>query len=117
MAKHLACFGRFNYMKISLNYFLVGFMLTLWTSCPSTEEIDPCIDLTKAVLKDYTGLDGCTWILELENGDKLEPINLDQFEIVLEVDQEVGIDYIALDAASICMVGEIVELRCLDLWD
>ncbi len=37
-----------------------------------------------AVIVDMRGLDGCTFALQLENGKKLEPINLKTFDVKIK---------------------------------
>ncbi len=74
--------------------------------CPNAEE---------ATLKDLTGLDGCSWVLVLANGKKLEPTNLEKFDNIKLTDgKRVFVEYkTILNAASICMVGTIVEIICI----
>ena len=69
-------------------------------------------DMEKATLRDLTGLDGCSWVLEKQDGTRLEPINLSQFQnnINLEDGQKVWVKYTEVGAASICMVGPTIEL-------
>ncbi|MEY3237586.1 MAG: hypothetical protein RI883_1687, partial [Bacteroidota bacterium] len=59
------------------------------------------------------GLDGCGWVLELDNGSKLEPQNLSDFEIELVEGKDVHIRYEEVETFSICMVGKIVKIECL----
>ena len=74
-------------------------------SCPGGQEI---------ILKDLSGLDGCSWVLVSEDGVKYEPTNLDQY-----IDSPIdGKRYKAhfnkkKGGVSICMVGAIVEIDCL----
>jgi hypothetical protein len=56
-------------------------------------------------------LDGCSWIIELENGDRLQPINLESMNFELNNNKKVTISYEAVDAISICMSGKTVELK------
>lgn len=56
-------------------------------------------------------LDGCSWIIELENGDRLQPINLESMNFELSENKKVTISYEAVDAMSICMAGKTVELK------
>lgn len=64
-----------------------------------------------ATLRDYTGLDGCGWVIEVDEGGVLEPLNLGEFisdpdpgmRLTIEYQEEGGY-------ASICMVGPIVTL-------
>jgi len=74
---------------------------------------------TTATVKDLTGLDGCGYVLELENGKKLEPL-LDSAAaepsiagVALRNGMRVTIAYRELnDRASICMAGKAVEVTC-----
>ena len=69
-------------------------------------------------LKNLTGLDGCGWVIELDKkdkhgNDKLEPINLNDFNITLEDGQRVKFSYVESNMGSICMVGTTVELKSI----
>ena len=88
---------------------------TIEASTPTKEDNALCPNGVKATLKNLTGLDGCSWVLVLENGKKLEPTNLKKFDnIKLEDGKEVFVQYETKPlAASICMVGTIVEIICI----
>ena len=83
-------------------------------SCEDKEETLDC-DI-KATLRDYAGLDGCGFVLVLENGGVLEMGDFDEepdfkFNDGLKVNisfEEMG------DMASICMVGPIVRIICME---
>lgn len=63
-----------------------------------------------AVLLDYTGLDGCGWVIEA-NGTVLEPLNLGEFLSNPEDGMDLNVAYqVETGYASICMVGDIVTL-------
>ncbi len=70
------------------------------------------------VLKDQSGLDGCGWIIEVnDNGSlkKYEPYNLSEFDINPEDGMKVRFEYeSASEMASICMVGEIIKLNSIE---
>ena len=68
----------------------------------------------KGELKDLTGLDGCGWVIELNNGTKLEPVNLSEFESSPSEGQKVCVKYTELNSASVCMVGIVVELNSME---
>lgn len=86
-------------------------LVILFASCNKAKK--ECPDATKATLKDFTGFDGCNWVLQLENGFYLEPRNLDQFNITLEDNKKVWIRYETQLSPSICMVGDVVSLLCI----
>ena len=63
-----------------------------------------------ATLRDYTGLDGCGWVLE-SGGEVLEPINLESFLDAPEDGIRLEVEYdLAENVFSICMVGPMVVL-------
>ena len=74
-----------------------------------------CADAVKAELKDLSGLDGCGFVLELENGNKLEPLNLSDFDIDLNDGKKIWVSYHLTTnmIATTCMVGDIVEIDCI----
>ncbi len=62
---------------------------------------------------DYTGLDGCGFIIELDNGEKLEPAVIEDESFELEDGQRVSLSYEPIEAASFCMVGKVVKITCI----
>ena len=70
------------------------------------------MDMEKATLRDLTGLDGCSWVLEKQDGNQLEPVNLLEFQnkFDLQDGQKVWIQYNEVGSASICMVGPTIDL-------
>lgn len=84
----------------------------LMTSCGKSIN---CNDSEQGTIIDYTGLDGCGMLIELSNGNRIEPINLYQFNDVNIADnQKVWVNYQSTSGGSICMAGEIVEITCLE---
>ena len=74
-----------------------------------------CKDSQEGVLVNLTEFDGCGWIIQLRNSTRLEPINLNDFDIELVENKSVCIQYqIRTDLASICMVGQIVEITSIE---
>ena len=80
-----------------------------------------CVDGLRpgnATLRDYTGLDGCGWVIEADAGAVLEPLNLSEFisapvpGMRLRVEYEEESDYF-----SICMVGPMVTLLACESLD
>ena len=68
--------------------------------------------MEKATLRNYSGLDGCGWVIELSSGILLEPINLDDFqgEYSMEDGAPIWINYENYNSASICMIGQTVQV-------
>ncbi len=91
--------------------FLVSLSATiLLTGCPEKG----CDDGVPAILLDYTGLSGCKWVIQLQNGERLEPVNLHEFDLVPADSMIVHITYTeAPTMMSICMVGKMVEITCI----
>jgi PKD repeat protein len=64
-------------------------------------------------VRDYTGLDGCRYLIELDNGVRLEPI-LKDTTFHFRDNQRVRLSYIErTDLMSICMAGIIAEITCI----
>ena len=81
-----------------------------------------------ATVKDLSGLDGCGFVLELENGSRLIPQKLtyvqapdpnqDPGYYFNFVDgQKVCFDYRETDGADACMAGKLVFLTCIKVCD
>ena len=97
--------------SIIKNIFSFILITPLLFSCNKNE----CPGAVKGELKDYTGLDGCGFVIILENGDRIEPINLIDFDVELIDNQKIWVDYHINEnlSASICMVGDIVVIDCI----
>lgn len=111
-------------------FFVIVSSLT-FTGC-SEEDITnvSCDQAVPATVRDLSGLDGCGFVFELEDGSKLEPFMLGycgtpplpkevtenplyNFEWVDGKQVLIGYEVVP-DAASICMVGKIVKITCLE---
>ncbi|MEM9885752.1 MAG: hypothetical protein AAF849_07665 [Bacteroidota bacterium] len=70
---------------------------------------------TTGIVKDFSGLDGCNFLIVLENGDKLQPMEVvDNFE--WKDGQRITFSYeLVPDAMSTCMAGKIVKVTCVDV--
>jgi hypothetical protein len=103
----------------------------LYISCEDDEPVAiTCENAALATVKDLTGLDGCGFVFELADGSRLEPqmlwfcgtpplpkeITENPLYNFQWVDgKKVRIAYEEIpDAASICMVGKIVKITCLE---
>ena len=97
--------------RISLPILLTG-MVFLFTACPE----DRCDGGIEGLLLDYRGLDGCTWVIELPGGEKLEPANLDQLDFTPTDSLPIHFTFVeAPGMMSICMVGKIVNITCISI--
>ncbi len=72
--------------------------------------------LIKATLKDYAGLDGCGFVLVLEDGEVLEMGDFDEEpDFSFNDGMKVRISYEEMsNMASICMVGPKVNITCME---
>ena len=105
---------------------LVALALLSLSACENELE-QKCSEL--AVVKDLTGLDGCGFVFQLTDGSYLEPQPvfwcgtpplidapknvLEDFEFVEGKTVSIGYEVIP-DAVSICMVGKIVRITCIE---
>lgn len=85
---------------------------------------------TEATVRDLTGLDGCGFVFELNDGTRLEPVRMffcgtpplpaevtnDPLYNFQFVDgKKVRIGYVETqEMASICMAGKLVKITCLE---
>lgn len=98
----------------------------VFLSCEN-ESVGDCT--VPATVLDFTGFDGCGFVLELEDGSRIEPIRpfidcgtpplpkeitedpLYNFEFI--DGKKVRISYRETDSPSICMVGPVVKITCI----
>lgn len=79
-----------------------------------------------ATVRDITGLDGCSFVLELNNGERLIPLMETSFaepqSITVKVNgnfhtfmegQKVLINYVADNRPNICMAGQSIIISCI----
>lgn len=85
--------------------------LALLVSCSKKTS---CAGAIKGKLVNRTGLDGCGWVIEA-NGKTFEPINLGGFDsTLLKENQQIYFSYEPFPVGSICMVGETIQLKCVE---
>ena len=102
----------------NMKRFLPLLMLTGLLFIISCEDKDETLDCDiKATLRDYTGLDGCGFVLVLDNGEVLEMGGFDEEpDFQFNDGMEVSISYEEMQGmATICMVGPIVRIMCMDI--
>ena len=88
---------------------LSTFLLLIFSACDRTS----CENAQAATIEDYTGLDGCGLVIKLQNGEVLEPVNLNDFNITPTDGMKIWVKYHEVGMMSICMVGPTVEIDCL----
>lgn len=102
-------------MKLA-GYLSIFFIIIISFSFTCNKDKQQVEDAVAAQLFDYTGLDGCSWIIKLEDEEVIEPVNLQDFDIELIEGKKVWIKYtVQNNLASICMVGSIVNID--GIWD
>jgi len=72
---------------------------------------------TYAMVRDFTGNDGCRFLFVLDNGDKLLPNEMPLMDFKLADNQQVKISYdVVKDGLSACMMENfIVKVNCITL--
>jgi hypothetical protein len=104
---------------------LLIFFATIFFGCEKSDK-ENCA--TPATVRDLTGLDGCRWVFELEDGIRLEPLRFMRcgtppisketvedplLDFVFQDGKKVFISYKESTSPSICMVGQVVEITCI----
>ncbi|NOX86086.1 MAG: hypothetical protein GXO86_09000 [Chlorobi bacterium] len=95
--------------------YIIFFLIPIFfiSACDKTS---PDAKAVKATLYDYTGLDGCSWVIKLDDGEVLEPDNLGGFDIEIKDGKKVWVKYtLAKEQISICMVGPRVDI--VEIWE
>lgn len=64
------------------------------------------------IVKDFTGLDGCSLMIELDSGERLEPVSLPP-NTTLIAGRRVLVKYNPVLRASICIAGTTAEITYL----
>ncbi len=115
--------------KLLPTILIVIFSLSLM-SCDEDLMRASCDEAVLATVRDLRGLDGCGFVFELADGTRLEPQMLGycgtpplpkeitenplyDFEWIDGKQVRIGYKEIT-DAASICMVGKIVKITCVE---
>lgn len=68
---------------------------------------------TTGVIRDYSKLDGCKWLIELEDGSKFEPVSFPE-GFVMYPDLPVKFTFEPVAAMSICMAGQTIEVTTIE---
>jgi hypothetical protein len=108
---------------------LLAVVALMSSRCNNVEPLEAPRCSVNATVVDLTGLDGCGWVFELEDGTRLEPLRVfwcgtppiseeqmkDPLNDFVFLDgKKVTIDYeLVENAVSICMVGPTAKITCL----
>lgn len=98
---------KLNVLRIS-SIFLISLFYLL--SCQK-EDLTPPENYESVVLKDLTGFDGCTLVFQKIDNKYLEPINLPDFNLQLEIGKEYWIQFETSSYGTYCMVGDVIQLK------
>ena len=96
-------------------------LLILCLACKSSQKNTESKDLTKcnttATVKDYSGLDGCNFMLLIENGEKWLAIGARELGWRFKDGQNIRFGYQEVEPmASVCMAEQnMVKLTCIEL--
>lgn len=105
-------------------------MTMMFSACDDNLMRVSCNVGVSATVRDLTGLDGCGFVFELEDGTRLEPNRIGYCgtpPLPKEITEDPLFDFEFIDgkrviigfeevdgAAGICMVGPIVKITCLE---
>ena len=67
----------------------------------------------EGVIKDLTGLDSCSFVLQLNNGTNLAVMNLYDFGFTIENNQEIWVRYESVDMPNMSICGQVVTIQDL----
>ena len=99
------------------NYILIILLLFAF-SCSTQKESggEGTSCNTEATVKDFTGLDGCSFLIVLDNGDKLLPAKVTGGGFNFRDGQRIKFGYREMpDQVSICMAEKMtVEVTCIE---
>ena len=93
-----------------LIYFLGLVIPIIFISCDSDNEEHNCDLTAQGVVRDYTGFDGCGFLI-VSDSLTFQVLNWDEINFIPEDGMEICFDYeVELEESSICMMGEIIWL-------
>ncbi|MBO6605679.1 hypothetical protein [Psychroserpens sp.] len=95
-----------------INLIIVVGIILMFNSCTQNK----CANGVNGQFKNLNGLDGCNFVIELENNEILIPTNLEEFNIEVLDGASVSLTYaLQEDVMGICMAGYIVKIECIEL--
>lgn len=66
-------------------------------------------------IKDFKGLDGCGFMIVLEDGQKLQPVKYSSQNLEIKDGQKIKFSYEEVtNQVGICMAGKMVEVTCIE---
>ena len=95
-------------MMIKKSLFILPLFLLIFisSSCDKNE----FEGMHEGVIKDLTGLDSCSYVIELNNGTNLMVTNLYDFDVAIEDNKEVWVRYESVEMPNMCICGQVVTI-------
>lgn len=91
----------------------LSFLVLLFFAFACSKD-DPCSNLQNGAI--VGSLHGCSWLIKLDDGQYLEPVNLEDFDIEPSLDLEILVNYHTSSSfGSYCQFGNVVEIDCIRL--
>ncbi len=78
------------------------------------EHVPECKNTVKGTLVDKTGLDGCSMVVQIGDNEYLEPININELNLDIREGLQIEFTYEEVDVATICMMGKVVRITCVE---
>ena len=100
-------------MKKLCTYSLLVLLCFLTSFCDKEDKNDKEQNKLTATgtIIDISNVDGCGYVIQLDDGTYLEPDNLETFSTIIKNNQRVHLCYEKIPKkASICMLGEVVSI-------
>jgi hypothetical protein len=90
------------------NLFLIlSFFLMSGFQCAKDNNLE-----ANGTVQDFTGLDGCSLLIVLDSGERLEPVSLPE-NTILMANRRVFVKYKPVQKFSVCMAGVTAEITHL----
>ena len=95
---------------------LSGFFMVVAEKCDSSKNGAAMNCTEMGTVKDFRGMDGCAFLIVLDNGEKLQPVKYKDSDFSPVDGQRIKFGYTEVtDQVGICMAGKMVEVTCLEL--
>ncbi len=100
--------------------FLIAIIVLVSASCKTREKTEILPDTTckqTGIVLDFTGLDGCKFLIYGGDGVIYEPVNIPDSNFVFVHGARINYDLVPVNAGSFCMVGTPANITCLSKTD
>jgi hypothetical protein len=80
--------------------------------CQGTRHVENVKGINKShtgIIKDMRGLDGCAFLILLNDGKYLQPVNLDS--TFMNENLKVEFTFTGIEGMSVCMKGDMVQIN------